>query len=692
MGVQGLKTYIESSSRNDLKTWAFRDKQLIIDGCNLFYSLCFDSNLDQIHGGDYDTFEKVVRQFFENLSACDVHPYVVIDGGDDHTDKKWDTLLTRKQKKIKDAYDLSLGKRRQVLPLLTEKVFKQVLKKLKVPVVQTLEEADWEIAALAEEWNCPVLSNDSDIYIFNLRAGLLPITHFHWRKVRVNRKTNQKFILSKHFIARKFCKSFKMNVSLLPVFASILGNDYVKLPNIKNRHWERYSNPGSENPQIEGLLNWLSQFSGPDEAISALLRPTSNKTKAQEELSHGIQDYKLVPGSLAQIFCSTKVPQKISKGPLHVLPRWTLRPILDGKMSSYIINVLLHNRASLNAQVEDFQLPSANETSLHIRQVFYGLLLLGEQQTAGKRESVTGTTKRYVVEYSRQQIKRSSENVEAIQTKAMEGLRLETLYQEPHAVRLQVILDTLGVSCEMLKGTPDALQLQMFVTRYWLVNAEPQPCRVHLWGLLLGMVYGKLSSSPNAQKDMLSRLRVKASRKGGSVDIDVAHAYSQWQSCLKFSLNLNYLLSFPLTEPDCASLYRGSLVHQAVGELRRGISLEALLVKGSSAERIFKQLKDIIVSLMGDDFIKKMKSGLEHRDAGKTQRASKGQKDELDVYFEQMMIESIDSEDEELLDVRKSKAKNHLMELPVCPIRARHKAKARNARHPCKKYERRCFE
>lgn len=67
-------------------------------------------------------------------------------------------------------------------------------------------------------------------------------------------------------------------------------------------------------------------------------------------------------------------------------------------------------------------------------------------------------------------------------------------------MRLQVLLQTLDVSSTRLRVIPGALQLQMFVTRYWLVNAQPPPCQVHLWGLLLGMVYGKLRSTPETEK------------------------------------------------------------------------------------------------------------------------------------------------------------------------------------------------
>lgn len=66
-------------------------------------------------------------------------------------------------------------------------------------------------------------------------------------------------------------------------------------------------------------------------------------------------------------------------------------------------------------------------------------------------------------------------------------------------MRLQVLLDTLGVSSEMLRGIQPDLHLQIFVTRYWLVNAQPQPSQMHLWGLLLGMVYGKFSSTLKGQ-------------------------------------------------------------------------------------------------------------------------------------------------------------------------------------------------
>lgn len=88
--------------------------------------------------------------------------------GMDPSNKKFDTLRQRLQSKIKEADNLSHGRNGSVLPILTRDVFIQVLIQSGVPLIQCPAEADWEIACLAQEWKCPVLTNDSDFYIFDL--------------------------------------------------------------------------------------------------------------------------------------------------------------------------------------------------------------------------------------------------------------------------------------------------------------------------------------------------------------------------------------------------------------------------------------------------------------------------------------------------------------------------------------------
>lgn len=167
MGVQGLTTYVEGN-RNFLQDVKFRDSRLVIDGCSLYFRLYFTHGLDQQHGGDYDAFTCLLNQFLSALAACNIQPYVVLDGGIDPSDKKFPTLRQRLQSKIREADSLSRGCNGSVLPILTRDVFIQVLSQRGVPLVQCPAEADWEIACLAHQWNCPVLTNDSDFYIFDL--------------------------------------------------------------------------------------------------------------------------------------------------------------------------------------------------------------------------------------------------------------------------------------------------------------------------------------------------------------------------------------------------------------------------------------------------------------------------------------------------------------------------------------------
>lgn len=109
------------------------------------------------------------------LTCCSFHIYCPFFPlwieGIDPSDKKFDTLCQRLQCKIRDADSLSQGRSKSVLPILIRDVFVQVLSERGVPLVQCPFEADREIACLAHQWNCPVLTNDSDFFIFDLPGG-----------------------------------------------------------------------------------------------------------------------------------------------------------------------------------------------------------------------------------------------------------------------------------------------------------------------------------------------------------------------------------------------------------------------------------------------------------------------------------------------------------------------------------------
>ncbi|XP_006635663.2 single-strand DNA endonuclease ASTE1 [Lepisosteus oculatus] len=628
MGVQGLTSYIEGKREffTDLK---LRNTRIVIDGNGLYFRLYFTSGLDKQRGGDYDSFAELARRFFEALSACSIRPFVVLDGGIDYTDKKFGTLKQRAQSRIRESHALSRGSHGSVLPLLTKEVFKQVLSRLQVPYVQCVAEADWEIACLANQWSCSVLASDSDFCIFDLKDGYCPFADFQWNNVRVCSDT-EKYIPALCFSVDKFCSHFgHMNKQLLPLLAVIMGNDYVHLQDMEVFFSQAKlpvgTLPGSGKTQarIDGLLRWLSKFDGPEEAVEKVVEYLGHKGHRgsfRELVSSSMKEYELSTSNLAKFFTDgvpvSNVPEVIA-----CLPDWILMALGRGKLSSLIIDVLVLERVLLHVQVENCALPSSNLCSLPIRQVLYGLLLNWKRHLSG--ETARGWNKvckdksstLSVEEFDRQDLNLRSTSVQAVLPRSPEQLLLHKLAEVPLAVRLQTLLETLGVKPSVLQAVPPHLSLPVSVTCYWLTHSKPRPEQQHLQALLLGLVYGELcrlgsaASCPGVRelREKLRRLRVwRGDRQG--MDMDAAHVFSQWQAALLTSHYLNQLLCCPVPEPDCSGVYSGTLVHRVVRELRGGQAPERLLAGSALALTTFRTLlRAVLASVPPDFFFRKSK-------------------------------------------------------------------------------------
>ncbi|CAL8294089.1 unnamed protein product [Merluccius merluccius] len=404
MGVHGLTTYVEGN-RQFFQDVKFKDSVLVIDGCSLFYRLYFNHSLDQQHGGDYDIFSALLDQFFSALAACNIQPFVVLDGGMDPSDKKFSTLRERLRSKIKEADSLSHGRHGSVLPILTRAVFVQVLTQRGVPLVQCPAEADWEIACLAHQWKCPVLTNDSDFYIFDLPGGYLPFRFFNW--TNVSGKGPHQFISARRYTIHLLCRWFGgLNWQLLPLCAVLSGNDYgtpkcaetlFALLDLNRPSDGMGGGRGAVKPsstRIEGLLCWLSSFPGPGEAlgeISRLLgesgehgggggrrgrREETTVGKAHSLLWAAMQEYCIQSkSSLAAWFSESKVTPGALVSLTGALPECLIWAAAGGHLSPLVWDVSVMHRVLLYPQVENSKQASSHDCARAIRQAIYGLLL-----------------------------------------------------------------------------------------------------------------------------------------------------------------------------------------------------------------------------------------------------------------------------------------------------------------------------
>ncbi|XP_078520003.1 single-strand DNA endonuclease ASTE1 [Lissotriton helveticus] len=619
MGIPGLMTFVKANNQffDQLK---LRDSKLIIDGSNLYYWLYFDSKLDLQHGGDYDAFTAFVHKFFNALSACSISPYVVLDGGCDPTDKKLATHKQRAKDKIRMAQSLSKGRGGSVLPLLIREVFMQVLHSMQVPFIQCFLEADREIVSLANQWNCPVLTYDSDFCIFDLNGGYCLTSDFQWRHLGTIKGTKQSYIHAKCYFVEKLCSHFNhMDRALLPLFAVLNGNDYIPAPALE-AFFRNVKFPiggssllSNKHIRMQGLLNWLSGFTDPAEAMESILIhfKKHKQNDIKELLSTYMQDYQPADVKLEDFFqnglyvCDLALSLK--------LPDWFLEGHAKGQISSFLGDVLVLKRIFLFVQVENMQMASAHNISKPIRQTIYRLLLNSSSGAA----QVSATNKQTHVlcmnEFDRaeQTLKRTAVKVATEDCGVFQNnFFVSKITEETSSEYLELLLEALEVKSSILDPLPSHLMFPVAITCYWVNHCEPKVRLHHLYALLMGMVFGEMqrivSSQGLAEKtkavfDQFLKLKEEKGRNK-SLDLDAAHIYCQWQSCLQMGLYLNQLLRFPLPEPDLTRLYSGTLVHRLCYEFKSTPATKDLLSRCPAMEELYQNLLLAVTSVVPPDF------------------------------------------------------------------------------------------
>lgn len=368
MGVQGLNSLVSES--NILKKSYFSKSHIVIDGPNLYYYLYCNCkpDLDFSHGGDYSGFKDKVCEFFDTLKRCNITPLVILDGRS--APEKDETILSRQQKKLEQAKLISESRpdrSTSIIPPLVKDVFIQTLKDRQVELEQCFGEADQTTALRANQKKCPVLSMDSDFFIFNLEEGFLPLGNFEWGNV-----TENQTIPAKLYTVSEFQKHFKLSINLMPVFAALSGNDYSGLKD-KEKFVNKYF---KEKPSTKTVLK----------AIIWFLRTLNNVTI--EEAMREALSFAGEPPKNMQVFLDSVQSYNTNIKTLfdpYDLPPWIKTAVLRGELTSFVTMVCT-KKMILTPLVEDFSQPSSYGAALRIRQFFYGLLLGDETCTEYDRE------------------------------------------------------------------------------------------------------------------------------------------------------------------------------------------------------------------------------------------------------------------------------------------------------------------
>ncbi|XP_044185119.1 protein asteroid homolog 1-like [Acropora millepora] len=580
MGIRGL-THFVHSTKNLWTTIDLQDTKLVIDGLALNCCLFENSGLDYRCGGQYDEFYQAVVAFFVALKSSHVHCFVVFDGAIDPSGKKLETIKKRAEEGLETVHELSTSGDIDSLvsfPLLFTDVFKQALRDNGIPFAICDSEADSEIASLAAAWKCPVLSNDSDFFIFDIKGGYIPLSFLRWNSSRFTAKIYYRSKLASHFRIRS---------NLLPLFASLAGNDYVSanalvdfksaLARIQNdkcvgKRVTRFA-------KIVGFLRGLPSLCSQEEALKftlELITSQQSRNTLQHVIELSLQEYKIKESNLLRYFEEGLIHSSLRT--LHgkqEIEKWVLPHFRAGKFSIESMNSLTSGRNFLGIQIENFEEISSNCCSLDLRKFVYGIL--SDVGTDDGQRNITT-----VEEYDRQGFKFTASNVEPNIGDSVPGLSLIP-FLEPEE-RYNMLLFALDTNTSDVSSLPENAILIASSVRYLINHAEPAVNMNHLKALLCCWV---LLKNPLTKSKSGERRPTKSS---STFCLHAAHSFCQWQCVVRDAIMLNYTLLEPVPSPHIHEVFSGTLAQSLHGELQKGCSVEELRLLSSSDLQSYDKL------------------------------------------------------------------------------------------------------
>ena len=421
-------------------------------------------------------------------------------------------------------------------------------------------EADSEIASLAAAWNCAVLSNDSDFFIFDIEGGYIPLSFLRWKSSPLTAKV---------FYRSKLALRFGIRPELLPLFASLAGNDYVSrdalvdfdsgLYRVQTDNRMCVGKREGRFEKITSFLRVLPSLCSQEEALKFTLRLISSqrsRNTLQQVIELSLQEYKIKESNLLHYFEEGLIYSSLRT--LHgnqEIEEWVLHRFRAGQFSAKSMDSLTSGRNFLKFQVENFEERSSNCCSLDLRKFVYGILSdVGRDD--GKRNITT------VEEWDRQGFALTKSNVEPDIGDWVRGLsRIPSLNREE---RKRLLLFALDTDTSDVSSLPENTILIASSVRYLINHSEPAVNTSHLKALLCCWV---LLKNPSSKCKSGERRQTKSS---SVFSLQAAHSFCQWQCVVRDAIMLNYTLMEPVPSPHIHEVFSGTLAQSLHGELQKG--------------------------------------------------------------------------------------------------------------------------
>ena len=475
-------------------------RSIVVDGNGLCHHLYYTNHCDWQLGGEYPEFYSTTESYFDLIRTAGVEPVVIFDGS--HDQGKTETVLKRKEDKNRamlKSQETGYPSRSSVSPILMLQTFMDVLQGMKIEFHIAPSEGDKEVAAVANSRGCPVLSSDSDFFMYDLEHGFIPLEHLN--------PVDSSFL----YHIDNFAAYFGLKDPKLRLFLPALhGNDFIS-PRADYRTGMKFM------ITIKRVSKYSSSEECLDKEYGSIVRKNYGAAESQYCSPH-LSDYE---------------SQKASYVSLYSLPEWTFDSFLSGSFHPHLLDILQHKVCTLGNVVEDIHQQSAWICSRHIRQNIYGFIGLAEEVNENiRRDRSPSMVKTSIV------IKNTNPpaHLTEFQEKDKEGIVLAILGCASAARNLK-----------QFHELDEKWKLPLATVRYWFHNSELVTedllkalllCFLHCSGV---QVCSRLVDVPK-QSNFLA-----------------LHVFAQWQCVYYDAMVLNNITRTPLLTTSPSELFSGKV-------------------------------------------------------------------------------------------------------------------------------------
>lgn len=631
MGVRGLQTFLKNNPHLSQR-YELTNTNLLIDGsnlqCNIYHVLCRDENSDHIYcdkyGGDFVAYGQAVREFFKALQLCNIKPILVYDGSVIGKQSTQDQIVLKEKETHRrglDKFNLALQITEDsrddsfIMSSLIGSVFKAIVSELGYQTIQSPYEADTHLARLANEMNCPILTNDSDFIIYSLPVGFIILDMFYYKKPikhkTINRYSIECFVYSQQKLIQ-FLPGLHKDV--LPLVSILLGNDYIASGTfdrvtypICNRPYQGAFTTATRNHgKIANLLEWLKGISL-EEAVEYIVRYSNsrNRDNLRSAIRVLLHSYRIertdnFVTELHEVYPPINDPK--NKTPPELMPATYLGALYEkGHISSVVLDMIFHNTHYSYLGIDDLSLPSSSIT-IKYRPFSLALTLLRPRTYQGlttvrRQEEIYRDSYRVFDRFNGEYAMKLIAPMEFLENfGSLEHLTLYSMLTLEPELKRSLLFETFRFNTEELNLVTDTLAqvfLEPFINEaricFLLVkytgletklNAKPQfvdalMLALFFYAALDGKLNPKLEKQQKQYGQLLLKLKPHSKKKNGlryepseTIFRRINHFINQLQSAYVGWGLLNGLLGYVLPRQKVERFFNGVLIFRLTKLLR----------------------------------------------------------------------------------------------------------------------------